>query len=329
MKEYVLFGYLNMFNIVPDFVFPVFKAEDYLYIQEGEHDKIEDIKLLDKQLYNAVNELKMFENRIDELKITKNSLPIYAFQKDENTVICGNSSVLLNFFKNYDSEDSILKEEIEDFRNDVSSSEKKYTKVNTIEYLRFAIATYGKAKAKIFLKYGNGKIEINSKDIDNYFTEKRLKSIIMRAFLQNKAASKYDIEASVYGGSLLEQAHALRNGIRLIFSGRRHPGPSQTRESQLLELSSKSIGREIVKRRSNKKSERRKFDNIAEDRLQISDKKAIAIAKDVFNFYKINNYNQCSKTTQIEISDVLRNNGLSAGQVDRIIESFSINKFKL
>ncbi len=42
LNKYKLIGFLNLFNIVPDFVVPVFESKEKYYFQDGEQDRIKE-----------------------------------------------------------------------------------------------------------------------------------------------------------------------------------------------------------------------------------------------------------------------------------------------
>ena len=70
-----------------------------------------------------------------------------------------------------------------------------------------------KAIARVRLIEGNGKITINSKDLDEYFGKETLKVIVKQPLVATNTLSKYDVIASVNGGGSTGQAGAIRHGI--------------------------------------------------------------------------------------------------------------------
>ena len=67
--------------------------------------------------------------------------------------------------------------------------------------------------ARVWLKKGEGKISINGKSIDKYFTRPVLQMIVNQPLEAIQSAGSYDIMATVSGGGLSGQAGALRHGI--------------------------------------------------------------------------------------------------------------------
>ena len=67
--------------------------------------------------------------------------------------------------------------------------------------------------ARVWLKKGEGKISINGKSIDKYFTRPVLQMIVNQPLEAIQSTGSYDIMATVSGGGLSGQAGAIRHGI--------------------------------------------------------------------------------------------------------------------
>ena len=67
--------------------------------------------------------------------------------------------------------------------------------------------------AKVWLKKGTGKIYVNGKNFDEYFSRENHKMQILRPFEIINQATEYDVRCSVVGGGLTGQAGALVHGI--------------------------------------------------------------------------------------------------------------------
>jgi len=67
--------------------------------------------------------------------------------------------------------------------------------------------------AKIWLKKGSGKIYVNGKDFQNYFSSENHKMQIVRPFEIINQATEYDVKCSVTGGGHTGQAGAMVHGI--------------------------------------------------------------------------------------------------------------------
>ena len=67
--------------------------------------------------------------------------------------------------------------------------------------------------AKVWLKKGTGKIFVNGKNFDNYFTRDTHKMQILRPFEIINQSTEYDVKSNVIGGGHTGQAGALVHGI--------------------------------------------------------------------------------------------------------------------
>ncbi len=72
--------------------------------------------------------------------------------------------------------------------------------------------------ARVWLKKGEGKISINGKSIDKYFSRPVLKMIVNQPLEVIQSIDSFDITATVKGGGLSGQAGALRHGISKALS---------------------------------------------------------------------------------------------------------------
>lgn len=69
------------------------------------------------------------------------------------------------------------------------------------------------ATAKVWIKPGSGKITVNGRDIEQYFTRPVLRMIINQPFAVTNRAGQFDVTVSVSGGGLSGQAGAVRHGL--------------------------------------------------------------------------------------------------------------------
>ena len=96
--------------------------------------------------------------------------------------------------------------------------------------------------ARVWLKKGDGKININGKSIDQYFSRPVLQMIVNQPLEIVKSENDYDIKATVKGGGLSGQAGALRHGISkalTIYNNELRPALKKvgflTRDSRVVE----------------------------------------------------------------------------------------------
>jgi small subunit ribosomal protein S9 len=67
--------------------------------------------------------------------------------------------------------------------------------------------------ARVYLRAGSGRIEVNGKGFDEYFPNEMLKMIIRQPLVITETAEKFDVLVRVAGGGPAGQAGALRHGI--------------------------------------------------------------------------------------------------------------------
>jgi small subunit ribosomal protein S9 len=76
-----------------------------------------------------------------------------------------------------------------------------------------AIGRRKAAIARVYLKEGNGKIVINSREFKSYFTTPQLQYTVLQPLTTIQAESKFDILVNLDGGGVKGQAEALRLAI--------------------------------------------------------------------------------------------------------------------
>tara|TARA_B100002051_G_C16671725_1_gene604864 strand:+ start:610 stop:1041 length:432 start_codon:yes stop_codon:yes gene_type:complete len=89
---------------------------------------------------------------------------------------------------------------------------------NELSNLNFKDSKYatGRRKtsiAKVWLKKGNGKIFINGKNYNDYFTRETHKMKLLRTFEIINQSTDYDVRCKVKGGGLTGQIGAVVHGI--------------------------------------------------------------------------------------------------------------------
>ena len=69
------------------------------------------------------------------------------------------------------------------------------------------------AVARVWIKPGNGKIEVNGRDSPIYFARPVLRMMINQPFVVTDRLGQFDVWCTVVGGGLSGQAGAVRHGI--------------------------------------------------------------------------------------------------------------------
>ena len=69
------------------------------------------------------------------------------------------------------------------------------------------------AVARIYMSEGSGKITVNKRDLNDYFTTGTLQYIATQAFSCTDTVGKYDVKVNLDGGGIKGQAEAMRLAI--------------------------------------------------------------------------------------------------------------------
>ena len=69
------------------------------------------------------------------------------------------------------------------------------------------------AVARVYVKTGEGKIEINGRSLNEYFKEDTLRYIVNQPFEVTGTTAQFDVKVNLDGGGIKGQAEALRLGI--------------------------------------------------------------------------------------------------------------------
>jgi small subunit ribosomal protein S9 len=69
------------------------------------------------------------------------------------------------------------------------------------------------AVARVWIKPGNGKIEVNGRDSPVYFARPVLRMLLNQPFVVTDRLGQFDVSCTVTGGGLSGQAGAVRHGI--------------------------------------------------------------------------------------------------------------------
>ena len=78
---------------------------------------------------------------------------------------------------------------------------------------KYATGRRKKSIAKVWLKKGSGKIYVNGKNFEDYFSRSTHKMQILRPFEIINQSTDYDVRSKVIGGGHTGQAGALVHGI--------------------------------------------------------------------------------------------------------------------
>ena len=69
------------------------------------------------------------------------------------------------------------------------------------------------AVARVFLRSGSGKVTVNDREFEKYFSLKSHRDDILKPFVATETLGKYDLFARASGGGVSGQAEAIRLGV--------------------------------------------------------------------------------------------------------------------
>ena len=116
---YEFVGVVNLFNIYPEFLFPVYKKNDCFFFHNGKKNRIYNF---DKVTDNVKSKI-VFLNSTHKKIINKNTTryfyehetPVYAFQENECDIICADLVGMIEYLSSFYTEDKILRRQIDRF----------------------------------------------------------------------------------------------------------------------------------------------------------------------------------------------------------------------
>lgn len=83
--------------------------------------------------------------------------------------------------------------------------------MSSIQY--YATGKRKTSSARIFLRPGKGKIQVNKREVGDYFPNQTHQVLIKKPLQLTECIGKFDIYVTVRGGGLSGQAGAIRHGI--------------------------------------------------------------------------------------------------------------------
>ncbi|MGH7751245.1 MAG: 30S ribosomal protein S9 [Gemmatimonadales bacterium] len=69
------------------------------------------------------------------------------------------------------------------------------------------------ARARVWLRPGTGRIDVNHREFDRYFTTAALREAVRAPLLATQTQGRYDVAAHVDGGGVRGQAEAVRHAL--------------------------------------------------------------------------------------------------------------------
>jgi small subunit ribosomal protein S9 len=108
--------------------------------------------------------------------------------------------------------------------------------------------------ARVYVKPGKGDIQVNARDLKEYFLSEIHQTLVKQPLVALKAENQYDVTVNVEGGGIKGQAEAVRLGVaRALVAANAENKPAlrkegfMTRDSRMVER--KKPGRRKARRR--------------------------------------------------------------------------------
>lgn len=112
--------------------------------------------------------------------------------------------------KTTDKAEKAVKEEVK-AEKPAKKATKKVPKDKTVQF--WGTGRRKKSVARVRIMPGNGKFEINGRDIEEYFGLENLKVVAKQPLTLTENEGKFDVFVNVYGGGFTGQSGAIRMGL--------------------------------------------------------------------------------------------------------------------
>jgi len=136
------------------------------------------------------------------------------------------------------------------------NSNLKNNEKNKIDFKESIYATGRRKKsiAKIWLKKGSGKININGRDYQNYFKRPNHIMQLLRPFEILNQSSSFDVKCNVKGGGLTGQVGAMVHGISKALVQMNPESKSTLKKEKLTTRDSRAVERKKYGHRKARRS---------------------------------------------------------------------------
>lgn len=123
VTRYKLIGTMNMLDIVPDFVHPIFENNGKYYFQNSYNSLEIDsfYEICEEEKISRIKPLTSSFNKLINVKeyYTIGDIPLVAFQTSDEKYFIGTGDVFCEFIKDIKIENEILSKSINDFKNEI------------------------------------------------------------------------------------------------------------------------------------------------------------------------------------------------------------------
>lgn len=200
--KFVLFGYLNIFELIPDFVYPIYFCQNKLYFADGDAYTITSFVEVKGSMIHRVQAIATNEKIIRKV----GDKQIYIYLLAGKSYLVGTGEEVYRKMKYLPKGQLELRADLLDFYND-------YAKIINSHIQFYGTGRRKKSIARVYLVPGTGKITINKRDIDEYLCLQTLRVIVRQPLVATRTEGRYDVLVNVHGGGTSGQAGAIRHGI--------------------------------------------------------------------------------------------------------------------
>ena len=208
MERYKLCGYINLFGIIPDFVYPVYYRNGKYFFAHG--DKF-CIKRFFRVKKDYLREIQPLPEKYGLIQRQVENDQIYIYEKSYGEILLGTGYNLVKKISNIRIGNTILQNILEEFREDFAEDSGKKVLAADVKY--YATGRRKTAVARVYLADGNGKIIVNQKPIESYFSGGYYREKVLMPLELTGTYGAVDVYATVKGGGVTGQAEAIRHGI--------------------------------------------------------------------------------------------------------------------
>ena len=120
-EKFKLIGFMNLFDIVPDFVMPIFEKDNKYYFEIGDEESLIITEFAPVK-ESAISEIVFLgdvkSNIVGTKELTLANEPIFAFQSSKEDVFVGTFEEMKEYLKSFKTDSDVLSEIIRDFLGD-------------------------------------------------------------------------------------------------------------------------------------------------------------------------------------------------------------------
>ena len=102
------------------------------------------------------------------------------------------------------------------------------------------------SSARVFIKPGSGRITVNGKGLDEFFTRETGRMVVRQALQAVEGAESFDVVATVIGGGVSGQAGAVRHGLSRALVAYEESNRASLRRAGFLTRDARKVERKKV-----------------------------------------------------------------------------------